>query len=160
VVLPTTSVDDSLRCNQIYAVSLPFTVLNHEQQQKVLDVVSEKLLTPFGLRTLDPGHSDFKPTYGGDVWSRDLAYHQGTVWPFLMSEYAEAFLKVYGKNPQSNARIESLLGTLKRHFYNENCFGGISEVFDGLEPNQGKGTIQQAWSVSALIRMMYMLQKQ
>lgn len=122
-------------------------------------MVTEKLLTPYGLRTLALDHPDFKPTYGGDVWSRDLAYHQGTVWPFLMSEYAEAYLKVYGQNLQSKAHVESLLGLLKNHFYNQDCIGGISEIFDGLEPNQGKGTIQQAWSVSALIRMMYRLQK-
>lgn len=159
VVLPTTSVDDSLRCNQIYAASLPFSMLNHDQQKQVLDVVTEKLLTPFGLRTLEPNHPDFKPTYGGDVWSRDLAYHQGTVWPFLISEYAEAYRKVYGENPQNKARLESLIGLLKNHFYNADCIGGVSEIFDGLEPRQGKGTIQQAWSVSALIRIMYMLQK-
>lgn len=159
VILPTTSADDSLRCNQIYAVSLPFSMLNHDQQKQILDVVTEKLLTPFGLRTLEPNHPDFKPTYGGDVWSRDMAYHQGTVWPFLISEYAEAYRKVYGENPQSKAHLESLLGLLKNHFYNGDCIGGVSEIFDGLEPRQGKGTIQQAWSVSALIRIMYMLQK-
>lgn len=159
VVLPAASADDSLRCNQIYAVSLPFSVLDHAQQKQVLDVVTAKLLTPYGLRTLDPDHPDFKPTYGGDVWSRDLAYHQGTVWPFLMSEYAEAYFKVYGQNPRSKAHIESLLGLLKNHFYNADCIGGISEIFDGLRPDHGRGTIHQAWSVSALIRMMYMLQK-
>ena len=159
VVLPTTSADDTLRCNQIYAVSLPFSVLNHGQQKQVLDVITEKLLTPFGLRTLETLHPDFKPTYGGDVWSRDMAYHQGTVWPFLISEYTEAYCKVYGLNPQSKAHIESLVGLLKNHFYNADCIGGVSEIFDGLAPQQGKGTIQQAWSVSALIRIMYMLQK-
>ncbi|MGZ0015599.1 amylo-alpha-1,6-glucosidase [Yeosuana sp. AK3] len=160
VVLPSTSVDDSLRCNQIYAVSLPFSVLNQQQQKQILDVVGKKLLTAYGLRTLELNNPDFKATYSGDVWSRDKAYHQGTVWPFLLSEYAEAYLKVYGNNPQSKAHVESLLVELKRHFYNKNCIGGISEVFDGLEPHQGKGTINQAWSVSALIRIMYKLQKQ
>ena len=159
VVLPATSVDDALRCNQVYAVSLPFSLLDRDRQKQVMDSVTEKLLTPFGLRTLEPTHPEFKPTYGGDVWSRDLAYHQGTVWPFLISEYAVAYQNVYGHHPQSKAHIESLLGALKNHFYNEGCIGGVSEVFDGLEPNNGKGTIQQAWSVSALLRIKYLLQK-
>ncbi|MEA1787490.1 amylo-alpha-1,6-glucosidase [Arenibacter sp. GZD96] len=159
VVLPMTSVDDALRCNQIYTVSLPFSILNNHQQQQILEVVTTNLLTPFGLRTLASQHPDFKDTYGGDVWSRDLAYHQGTVWPFLLGEYAAAYLKIHGKTMKSNAHLESLIAPLKHHFYNANCIGGVSEVFDGLQPNHGKGTIHQAWSVSALIRIMFTIQK-
>jgi predicted glycogen debranching enzyme len=154
VVLPNRSADASLRCNQIYAVSLPFSPLDKTQQQQVLNTVTDKLLTPYGLRTLSQDHPDFRATFGGDVWQRDSAYHQGTVWPFLMSEYTEAYLKVHGKNAKTKDYIHQLIQPLKHHFYQENCIMGVSEIFDGDTPKLGKGTIQQAWSVSALIRIL------
>lgn len=154
VVVPWHSKDSALRCNQIYVVSLPFSPLDKTRQKQVVNTVEKNLLTPYGLRTLEPNHPDFKADYGGDVWKRDQAYHQGTVWPFLLSEYVAAKLKTSGKTQKNISEIEKLIRPLKQHFYEEGCLHGISEIFDGLQPDQGKGTVQQAWSVSALISIL------
>lgn len=154
VVMPWNSADSSLRCNQIYAVSLPFSPLDKDKQKQVVAVVEKELLTPCGLRTLATQHPDFKAEYGGDVWQRDQAYHQGTVWPFLLSEFVAAKLKTSSKTKKNIGEIEKLVRPLQKHFYEEGCLHGISEIFDGLHPEKGKGTVQQAWSVAALIRIL------
>lgn len=154
VVMPWQNVDSALRCNQIYAVSLPFSPLKKPEQKAVVKSVEEHLLTPYGLRTLAPDHPDFKTEYSGDVWKRDKAYHQGTVWPFLLSEYVEAKLKTAGNTPKNKKALSALIKPLEQHFYTDNCLHGVSEIFDGLHPTTGKGTIQQAWSVAALIRIL------
>lgn len=146
--------DPSMRPNQVYALSLPFSILNPEQEKKVLDKIAEYLYTPFGLRTLDTFHHKFQPVYAGDVWSRDAAYHQGTVWPFLLPEYFIAYLKVHDHSEEAKRYVEGELSSLKEHFYQNECIHGISEIFDGLEPRQGKGCIHQAWSVSNLIMLI------
>ncbi|MDQ3047724.1 MAG: glycogen debranching protein, partial [Bacteroidota bacterium] len=146
--------DPSVRPNQVYVLSLPFSLLDKTQEEKVLKTITETLYTPFGLRTLEIHNYKFKPNYSGDVWSRDAAYHQGTVWPFLLPEYYSAYLKVNGRSEASKRFVESELASLKQHFYESECLHGISEVFDGLEPKEGKGCIQQAWSVSNLILLI------
>lgn len=146
--------DASIRPNQIYALSLPFSILNEEQEKQVLENVSEYLRTPYGLRTLDKYHYKFKPDYTGDVWARDAAYHQGTVWPFLLPEYFIAYLKVHNHSDEAKEFVVSQLSSLKEHFYNEECLHGISEIFDGLDPSEGKGCMHQAWSVSNLILLL------
>ncbi|MCW3103297.1 MAG: glycogen debranching protein [Bacteroidetes bacterium] len=146
--------DPSIRPNQVYALSLPFSLLSREQEKQVLETVAENLLTPYGLRTLDTYHYKFKPAYSGDVWSRDAAYHQGTVWPFLLPEYFIAFLKMHDHSEEAKRQVESQLLALKDHFYKAECIHGISEVFDGLHPLEGKGCIQQAWSVANLILLI------
>jgi predicted glycogen debranching enzyme len=153
VVVPGTSTDTSIRPNQIYAVSLPFSPLSKEQKGKLLDVVEKNLLTDFGLRTLNIKHPDFKPFYKGDSWERDNAYHQGTVWPFLWGEWAMAYLNLHGFTAANCLHIWNAAQTLQDHFYNEGCLNAIAEIFDGLEPNTGKGCVQQAWSVSMLLRV-------
>jgi predicted glycogen debranching enzyme len=153
VVVPNQSADASIRPNQIYAVSLPFSPLNNEQKWKVLEVVQENLLTDLGLRTLDVNHPDFKPVYEGNSWDRDNAYHQGTVWPFLWGEWALAYLHQYGFNATSCLYVWNASKKLQQHFYNEGCLNSIAEIFDGLEPNTGKGCVQQAWSVSMLLKV-------
>jgi len=146
--------DASFRPNQLYAVSLPFSLLKPAEEKKLVELVGERLLTPYGLRTLSTDHPDFKPVYEGDQWHRDTAYHQGTVWPFLMGEYIEAYTKVNKKSEKTRSHIVALLEPLKQHFYKSEGIFCISEVFDGLSPQTGKGTIQQAWSVSAVLKAL------
>ncbi|MGZ4098274.1 MAG: amylo-alpha-1,6-glucosidase [Bacteroidia bacterium] len=146
--------DESIRPNQIYAVSLPFSLLSKEKERLVVDSVKTNLLTHYGLRTLCMEDPNFKPVYSGDVWSRDAAYHQGTVWPFLLPEYHLAYLKVNDYSLKSKREVESQLKYLKSHFYNDECLNGISEIFDGAYPRSGKGCIHQAWSVSNLILLI------
>lgn len=147
------SVDDSIRPNQIYVLSLPFRLLNKKQEKQVLKVVTDELYTPFGLRTLNQSHPEFKPVYKGDAWERDHAYHQGTIWPFLLADYFTAWLRIHDDNAKNRAFITGGMETLKSHFYERNCIHGVSEIFDGADPDEGRGTIQQAWSVGALLKM-------
>lgn len=151
--------DVSIRPNQIYVVSLPFSLLDKSGEKKVVETVREHLLTAYGLRTLSPEHPDFKPEYGGNPWQRDTAYHQGTVWPFLLGEYITAWLKVHDWSEQSRQEALQLLEPLKKHFYQQGCIFGIAEIFDGQTPLSGKGTIHQAWSVGALIKTLTDLER-
>lgn len=152
------SVDTSIRPNQIYVISLPFELLPKEDAERVFDTVKTHLYTPYGLRTLSPKDTNFKPTYGGSQWDRDTAYHQGTVWPFLLGDYFLAQLKLKGNTPATKSEIRTALNTLIVHFYESGCIHGISEIFDGLHPETGKGTVQQAWSVSAMLQVLLALQ--
>ncbi len=146
--------DASMRPNQIYILSLPFALLSQEDEKKVLKHVTEDLLTPYGLRTLATDHLDFKPKFEGDPWHRDTAYHQGTVWPFLLGEYCTAYLKVNGWSDKSYKAVQKMIDPLKQHFYQDGCIQGISEVFDGQLPMTGKGTANQAWSVAAILKIL------
>lgn len=100
-VISGTDADEQIRCNQIWALSMPFTMLNPQQERAVLDTVRTHLYTPYGLRTLSPQDSQFRPYYGGEQFQRDMAYHQGTVWVFPMGAYYRAYLKVHGNTPQA-----------------------------------------------------------
>lgn len=153
-----TVADSSMRPNQIYAVSLPFTLLDRDAEKQVVENVRKQLLTGYGLRTLAPEHPEFKPVYAGTPWERDTAYHQGTVWPFLLGEYITAFLKVEDWSEQAQQEARTLLEPLKQHFYQDDCIFGISEIFDGATPGAGKGTVQQAWSVGALLKSLLELE--
>ncbi|MEO8252844.1 MAG: amylo-alpha-1,6-glucosidase, partial [Flavobacterium sp.] len=153
VIIPNQSADNRFRSNQIYCLSLPFTILSQDQQKHIFEAIKSKLHTPYGLRTLEQNDAAFEAIYQGDQWHRDHAYHQGTVWPFLLSEYYTAFLKLYGTTKANKRKVISELLSLKNHFYKHEGLHCISEVFDGANPQQGKGTIQQAWSVAALIQL-------
>ena len=139
--------DPSLRPNQIFSLSLRFPILREERWRAVVDVVGDKLLTPFGLRTLAPGHPDYKSTYAGDLRARDAAYHQGTVWPWLLGHYIDARLRVYGDKAQARA----LLGAFARHLQDAGI-GTVSEIFDAEPPFDARGCIAQAWSVAEVLR--------
>ena len=139
--------DPSLRPNQIISLSLRFPILRAERWRAVVDIVHRKLLTPFGLRTLSPDHPDYKPTYAGDLRARDAAYHQGTVWPWLLGHYIDARLKVY--RDRSEAR--GLLRAFADHLQDAGI-GTISEIFDAEPPFRPRGCIAQAWSVAELLR--------
>ncbi|GAB2584074.1 amylo-alpha-1,6-glucosidase [Spirosoma areae] len=154
VVIPGGSPDSSIRPNQIYALSLPFPLLNKTDQQQILATVDAHLYTPYGLRTLAPSDPAFAAVYGGDPWLRDTAYHQGTVWPFLLGEYWPAYFRVHGDSAKARKRMYTELATLKQHFYENDCLFGISEIFDGLHPQQGWGAANQAWSVGAMVKLM------
>jgi predicted glycogen debranching enzyme len=139
--------DAACRPNQLLAMSLAHPVLESSRWPRVLDVVCERLLTPVGLRSLAPGHADYKPQYDGDLRARDAAYHQGTVWPWLVGPLLDVWLRVHGD--ASAAR--GLLGGLLDHL-NEACLGSISEIFDAEPPFTPRGCVAQAWSVAEVMR--------
>jgi predicted glycogen debranching enzyme len=147
--------DSSLRPNQILACSLHHPVLEEGRWQRVVDIVAERLLTPYGLRTLAPGHTDFKAQYFGDLRARDAAYHQGTVWAWLIGPFIDAWLRVY---PERRAEARSLLTAFDIHL-SEACIGSISEVFDATEPHAARGCIAQAWSVAEVLRSFMTLRR-
>jgi glycogen debranching enzyme len=140
--------DVSFRPNQILSFSLDYPVLQKEKWEPVLSKVRERLLTPVGLRSLAPGESDYKPKYFGDLRSRDAAYHQGTVWAWLIGPFIDAWLRVY---PDKAEEAHGFLEGFREH-YNEACIGGISEIFDGEPPFTARGCISQAWSVAEVLR--------
>ncbi len=154
VIIPGSHVDDAIRPNQVYAISLPFTPLTDEEAKGVLHIIEKHLYTDLGLRSLSKDHPDFKPIYTGNQWQRDHAYHQGTVWAFLWGEYAMAFLNVNDHSAKSKRVIRKKAKTLEQHFYHENCLYGISEIFDGEHPGNGKGCIHQAWSVGMTLKAL------
>jgi glycogen debranching enzyme len=142
--------NDDMRPNQIYAVSLPFPLLTREKGQKVLDRVTEKLLTPRGLRSLSSDHPDYKAVYGGDQWHRDGAYHQGTVWSFLLGPYIDALHIIH--HSKAKVKSQAILTRFVEHF-NENVVGSISEIFDADEPHAARGCAAQAWGVAEILRV-------
>lgn len=154
VIIPNQYIDDAIRPNQIYALSLPFTPLSREVAATVLQVVEEKLYTDLGLRSLSPAHTDFKPTYSGNPWQRDTAYHQGTVWAFLWGEYALAYLKQHHFSATACRVIKEKSRAFQNHFYQSDCLYAISEIFDGAKPEAGRGCVQQAWSVGMMLRVL------
>jgi len=151
-ILPDGSVDDSLRPNQIFAVSLKFSPLPPEQQKSVLNAVQSQLLTPYGLRTLDPQSENYRGRYEGSLYDRDSAYHQGTVWPYLIGAFIEAYLKVNDFSPKSKSKAAGFILPLLTHLTQTGGLGSISEIFDGDDPQMPKGCFAQAWSVAELVR--------
>jgi predicted glycogen debranching enzyme len=151
-ILPDGTVDTSIRPNQIFAVSLPFSPLLPRQQKAVVNVVQEELLTPYGLRTLSPRDSRYKGIYIGSQRYRDEAYHQGTVWPYLIGPFVEAYLKVNDFSRKSKEQAAEFIEPLMQHLTEDSCLGSVSEIFDGDVPHKPRGCIAQAWSVAELIR--------
>jgi predicted glycogen debranching enzyme len=140
--------DPALRPNQIFSISLPHPVLARDRWEPVLNIVERELLTPVGLRSLSRGHRDYKAKYYGDLRSRDAAYHQGTVWGWLIGPFIDAWLKVHPEDPKDARKfLEGFVPHL-----NEACVGSISEVFDAEPPFTPRGCIAQAWSVAEVVR--------
>jgi glycogen debranching enzyme len=150
---PDGSIDSALRPNQVFAISLEHPVLEQEKWRPVLSVVREKLLTPVGLRSLAPGQPDYKPRYFGNLLARDAAYHQGTVWAWLIGPFIDAWLKTYPDDRNGTAK---LLEGFRNHM-GEACVGSISEVFDAEPPYTPRGCIAQAWSVAEVLRCLVKL---
>jgi len=140
--------DATLRPNQVLAVSLPRAVLRPDRWRPVVETVGRHLLTPVGLRTLDPAHADYKATYDGDLRARDGAYHQGTVWPWLLGPFVDAWLKTF---PDRREEARAMVRGLHDHL-GQAGIGSVSEIFDAAEPFAPRGCIAQAWSVAELIR--------
>jgi predicted glycogen debranching enzyme len=145
-----------VRPNMVIAVSLPFSMLDKEQMKKVLDVADKELVTPRGLRTLSPGNKHYKGTYCGNQETRDSAYHQGTVWPWLLGPFCEGWLKVYGK--QGVQKVKNLIYGLEE-VMSEHGITTLSEIHDGDPPHTPRGAISQAWSVGEVLRIMDHLDK-
>lgn len=144
--------DNQIRCNQIWAVSLPFTMLDREQELQVVETVFEKLYTPYGLRTLEPEDEEFRPSYGGEQLGRDLAYHQGTVWTFPLGAYYLAYLKVHDYKKEAVEQVKTWLEPMECAL-REGCIGQLPEIYDGGVPTSSRGCFAQAWSVGEILRV-------
>ena len=136
------------RPNQLFAISLDYPVLDRSHWESVIRVVQDRLLTPVGLRSLAPGEPDYKRQYFGDLRSRDAAYHQGTVWGWLIGPFIDAWLKLYPDDCAGARRfLEGSIGAL-----GDFGLGTIGEVFDAEAPYTARGCIAQAWSVAEVLR--------
>jgi predicted glycogen debranching enzyme len=140
--------DPACRPNQIFAISLAHPVLARRYWQPVLEVVRDELLTPFGLRTLSPKDPAYQPKYDGDLRSRDAAYHQGTVWPWLLGPFVDAWRRAF---PLDGEATQQFLSAFDRHL-DDACVGSISEIFDAEPPYFARGCVAQAWSVAEILR--------
>jgi predicted glycogen debranching enzyme len=149
--------DTAMRPNQIFAVSLPFSPLDAAEQASVVRAVREQLLTPCGLRTLSPADPAYRGRYRGNPAERDGAYHQGTVWPWLLGAFGEAALRVADHPEREKNNLRQYLRTFLGKHLSEAGIGSVSEVFDGDAPHRPGGCIAQAWSVAELIRLYTLL---
>jgi predicted glycogen debranching enzyme len=140
--------DAACRPNQLFAVSLPHPVLDRARWAPVVEVVKQRLLAPVGLRSLAPGSPDYKPKYYGDLRARDAAYHQGTVWDWLIGPFIDAWLKLHPEDLPGARRF--LQGSIQE--LSDSCIGSISEIFDAESPYTPRGCIAQAWSVAEVLR--------
>jgi len=151
VVAPDGTRDLSLRPNQLFALSLHRPLLTGRRAERVLAAVEEKLLTPYGLRTLDPAHPDYRGRFEGGPSERDAAYHQGTVWPWLLGPLVDAHLAVRGNTPASRRVASAWLSPVVEHLFAAGL-GLLPEVFDGDAPHRPGGCVAQAWSVGEVLR--------
>ena len=152
-------VETCVRPNQLFALSLPYPVLDEERYASVLSRVRRCLLTPYGLRTLAPSAPGYRPLYEGGPAERDEAYHQGTVWPWLLGAYGEAVLRAAWDVPGS---VRELLRTIRPLFaqhLGDAGIGSVSEIFDGDPPHLPNGCIAQAWSVAECLRLLHLLKE-
>lgn len=148
--------DWAVRPNQIFAASLPYSPVSEQIRMLIVEKCRQELLTPRGLRTLTPTHPQYIGVYGGGQEDRDSAYHQGTVWPWLLGHYAEAYLKLNGKS--CVAHIKTLFDNFEQ-VMTEHGVGSISEIYDGTPPHLPNGAPSQAWSVAELLRIEWLLKK-
>nr|WP_317283214.1 amylo-alpha-1,6-glucosidase [uncultured Sellimonas sp.] len=151
-VISGTKADTQIRCNQIWAVSMPFTMLSKEKEKQIVETVYETLYTPYGLRTLEETDEEFHPFYGGEMKKRDLAYHQGTVWTFPLGAYYLAYLKVNDYSKEAKDTVKDQLEVLESAM-REGCIGQLPEIYDGQNPTSSKGCFAQAWSVGEILRV-------
>jgi predicted glycogen debranching enzyme len=150
--------DFSLRPNQIFSASLHFSPLDHNQKREIVAAVKEKLLTPYGLRTLSPESKAFRPYYEGGSDERDYAYHQGTVWPWLLGHFIEAYIKVNSDKQNLESLEEFLRPLIMNHLYDHGLLS-VSEIFDGERPHRPNGCFAQAWSVAEVLRGFKLIQQ-
>jgi predicted glycogen debranching enzyme len=143
--------DDRLRPNQLFAISLPFALIENEKAKSVLKIVTEQLYTPVGLRSLSPGDPSYVSCYEGDSFKRDSCYHQGTAWSWLLGAYVDAIMKVSITGSREKAR--SVIQSFAYHL-NEGCIGSVAEIFDANPPHSPKGCAAQAWGVAEVLRVI------
>ncbi|MBW4680796.1 MAG: amylo-alpha-1,6-glucosidase [Microcoleus vaginatus WJT46-NPBG5] len=144
---PDGRADPRIRPNAVLALSLHHCAFSEGQGRRVLQVARDRLLTPYGLRSLDPADPGYIGGYAGDRWHRDRAYHQGTVWSWLIGPYIRAWQRFYPNEPVAFDWMPVL-----EHFQHQACFNSISEIFDGDAPHAPQGAIAQAWSVAEILR--------
>jgi predicted glycogen debranching enzyme len=149
----------SIRPNQLLAASLTFPVATQRQAQSMLKIVENDLLTPMGLRTLSPHDRLYKCTYGNgksqaNQYDRDVTYHQGTVWPWLLGPWVDCRIYAHGNDSTNRNLIARKLKPIMNHILNDGCIGSISEIFDGDAPHSARGCVAQAWSVAELLRVL------
>lgn len=143
--------DATVRPNQLFAISLPFALIEGERAASVVQIVTEQLYTPVGLRSLSPNDPNYTPVYEGSRYKRDGAYHQGTVWSWLLGPYVDALMKV--KGAQGKTESKKVISNFNYHL-GEACIGSISEIFDGDPPHRPRGCIAQAWGVAEVLRVI------
>ena len=143
--------DESLRPNQLFAISLPFELIEDERAKKVFEIVTKRLYTMVGLRSLSPGDASYTSCYEGDSFKRDSCYHQGTVWSWLLGAYVDAIMKVQpiGNKEQARVVIENFA-----YHLNDGCIGSVAEIFDADPPHSPKGCAAQAWGVAEILRVI------
>jgi glycogen debranching enzyme len=148
--------DFSIRSNQIFAASLTYSPLDDEQRKSIIDLVKKELLTPKGLRTLSPSDPKYRGTIERVPFSRDLALHQGCVWPWLFGFFAEGYLKIHKRG--GAPFIKRIMEGFEEEMY-EHCLGTIPEFFTGTPPHKGKGAISMAWNVAAILKVIKLTEK-
>jgi predicted glycogen debranching enzyme len=148
--------DLSIRSNQIFAAALTYSPLTDEQRKSIIDIVKKELLTPRGLRTLSPSDPAYKGTIERVPFSRDLALHQGCVWPWLFGFFAEGYLKIHKRG--GLPFIKNILEGFEEEMY-EHCLGTIPEFFTGTPPHKGKGAVSMAWNVAAILKVINLTEK-
>jgi predicted glycogen debranching enzyme len=147
--------DASVRPNQIFAVSLPYSALSPARMRAVVECCARELLTSYGLRSLSPQDAGYIGRYAGDQWQRDAAYHQGTAWAWLLGPFVRAHYRVYGDAPLA----QSFLAPIAEHLAGA-CVGSVSEIFDGDAPHIAAGCFAQAWSVAEILRAWIQLERE
>ena len=159
-VLSNTKADEQIRCNQVWALSMPYCMLNEQQAERILAVLDQEIYTPYGLRSLSIHDEQFHAVCTGNQWSRDNAYHQGTVWAFPLGAYFLAKLRFM--SPEREVDELDMIKHQLRMFETcmmEGCIGQVAEIYDGLLPNESRGCYAQAWSVGEMLRVYEQLEK-
>jgi glycogen debranching enzyme len=141
--------NSEIRPNQLFAISLPFALIEGEKAKAVLKIVEEKLYTPVGLRSLPMEDVHYVHHYGGDQWHRDSSYHEGTVWSWLLGPYVDALMKADGEWLKAKTVIDNF-----KYHLNEACIGQVSEIFDADAPYHPRGCVAQAWGVAEVLRVI------
>lgn len=150
--------NDAVRPNMLIPLILPFHSFPEKVEKRIVHIVEEHLLTPYGIRTLTPEHPDYKSGYSGSLILRDSAYHQGTAWPFLTGFFIEALLRL-NKNDSSKQKAKKIVKPLLQHSINDGCIGTIAEIFDGSTPQNSHGCFAQAWSVATILKALSLIYK-
>lgn len=141
--------DATLRPNQLFAISLPYPLIEGDKAKAILKIVEEKLYTPVGLRSLPQDDTHYVCAYGGDAYKRDSCYHQGTVGSWLPGAYVDALMKVEGER----LKVETVIDNFQYHL-NEGCIGSVSEIFDADSPHCPRGCVAQAWGVGEILKVI------